>query len=354
VPDSDRAASPLLEARRLTVGYGGPRGGGCPVLRDVDLRLKPGELVGLFGANGSGKSTLLRTLAGLQRPLAGAIRLGGRGADAFSPRQRARMVSVVLTGHHAVPRTRVDQLVAIGRHPYTNWTGLLTDADRAAVDDALRSTRMDHFKDRTLDRMSDGERQRAMIARAVAQNAPSMLLDEPTAFLDLPGKAEILRLLRDLAHERGLAILLSSHDLSFLLRVADRCLVMDGAGAIHDGAPEDLVLDGTIGRVFDRPGVRFNEDSGLMEIDRPSRGSVALQGSGRARSWTAGALGRRGFAVNPPTGPPVAEVDVDVRGGSTRWILRAGSERTEARSIAELLERLEETTANKQQPETKD
>lgn len=320
--DSDLNDTPILEAQNLRIGYG--QSGECPVLDGIDLKLGRGEFVGLFGANGSGKSTLLRTLAGLQPALSGEIQLNGLPADTFSPRRRAHWVSVVLTGQNVIPRTKVEQLVALGRQPYTNWAGMLTPSDRKAVDEALSSTHMESFRDRSLDQMSDGERQRAMIARAVAQATPLMLLDEPTAFLDLPGKAEILGLLRDISHRRNLAILLSSHDLSLLLRVADRCLLIDRKGRIHNGAPEDLVLNGTIAEVFDRRGIRFNEESGHMEVERQNKGNIVLIGEGLASQWTARALQRSGFAVNEPNQPYFARVEVSGAVGEFSWRFEKG------------------------------
>lgn len=193
-----------------------------PLLEQVDVAFARGELTGLVGRNGTGKSTLLRAIAGLHKPLAGRILIDGRPLR----RLDARLIAFVSTEKVSVDNLRVADVVGLGRAPYTDWLGTLTDDDRGYVDRALHLVGMQAFADQPLQRLSDGERQRVMIARALAQQTPIILLDEPTAFLDLPNKYEICLLLRTLAHDQGRTILFSTHDLGLALEFCDTLAIL--------------------------------------------------------------------------------------------------------------------------------
>jgi iron complex transport system ATP-binding protein len=239
-----------LTAEQLIPGY---EDGVRPFAHPLDLALGAGTLVALLGANGAGKSTLLRTLSGLQKPLGGAV--WHHPADGPPVRldmqpsaARARVCSVVLT-ERADAELRVYDLVALGRFPYRSWTGGLSAHDHAHIARALTLTETAALAARPLYRLSDGERQRVYIARAIAQDAPIMLLDEPSAFLDYPHRVGLMRLLRDLAWEQGTAVLVSTHDLETALRFADRAWLLHD-GAIADDVPEALALDGALHRAF--------------------------------------------------------------------------------------------------------
>lgn len=236
-----------VEARDLAVGYRRH-----PVLTGVDLRVAGGELVCLLGANGSGKSTLLRTLVGVQAPLAGEVRIGGEPLARMSRDERARRVAVVLTEPLEAGLLTARDVVALGRYPHTDWTGRLRPADDAAVDRALRATGTWGFADRRVTELSDGERQRVMIARALAQEPELVVLDEPTAFLDVTGRVEVTLLLRELAADRGIAVLASTHDLHLALRTADRLLLVDRGGRLVGGTGEELLGSGVLAATFDR------------------------------------------------------------------------------------------------------
>lgn len=304
------SAAAALAAEGLAVGYRGRRRRSRVVLAGLDLALPAGALTCLLGPNGSGKSTLLRTLAGMQPPLAGRACLGGDDVVALEPRERARRLAVVLTDQVDSGLLTAGDLVALGRFPYTTWDGRLGASDRAAVAWALAATGAAPLAGRRVDELSDGERQRVLIARALAQQPAVLALDEPVAFVDVPRRLELLRLLRDLAHECGLAVLLTTHDLDLALHTADILWLVepakgevevegsDGAGAcVHVGAPEDLALSGVIGRAFAGDGVTFDPLRGTVVADTVPLASVHVAGDGPPAIWAARGLEREGLAV---------------------------------------------------------
>lgn len=215
-----------LKIENLTTGYGDKT-----VSCGLEAVVQPGVLTCLLGENGAGKSTLLRTIAGLQPPLGGRVLLctdGGPVTDTatLSRSARSRLISVVLTEHPDMQMVTAGELVGMGRLPYTGFFGGLTAADRQLVDQAMELTGTQRFASRQINSLSDGERQKVMIAKALAQQTPVILLDEPTAFLDYPSKVEMMVLLRRLAREEGLTILLSTHDIDLALRHGDCFLTL--------------------------------------------------------------------------------------------------------------------------------
>ena len=261
--------APLLEARDLSVGYGGRRR--TVVLSAVNAALRRGECVALLGPNGSGKSTLLRTLAGLQRPLAGSILLNGGDLAQLSPGEVARTLSVVLTDPIDAAQLTAWEVVALGRSPHAGFSGRLSEADREIVRGALLAASAAALAARPVQDLSDGERQRVMIARALAQQPRLILLDEPTAFLDLEARAEIARLLRSLAtgeadsEPRG--ILITSHDFDLALQLADQLWLIQRDGGLTIGTPEQLSASGALADLFSHSAVRFDAQSGRFELD---------------------------------------------------------------------------------------
>lgn len=285
----------LLQTEDLSIGYSSPRRPARVVAAHLNLHLKRGELVCLIGANGTGKSTLMRTLCGLQRPLAGRVVVGGEDLHTLPLERIATHLSIVLT--ERAPLGAVDgyTLVSLGRTPHLAWHGRHTEADQARIRWALEAVGGWHLADQLVDEVSDGERQKLFIARALAQETPLMLLDEPTAFLDLPRRVEITRLLRRLAHESGQAVLLSTHDLDLALRSADRLWLIAAGGQIQCGAPEDLVLQGALARAFQAEGVEFDVSSGTFRLAHPRGAEIAVIGSGLRAEWLRRALVRVGY-----------------------------------------------------------
>ncbi|MDB5104704.1 MAG: transporter related [Fibrobacteres bacterium] len=297
---SPAAAAPILRTENLSVGYraarSADRGGDRRVLSGLDLDLHPGELVCLLGPNGAGKSTLLRTLAGLQAPLEGRLLLDGRDASTLSAEAWARRTAIVLTERIEAGNLSVFALAALGRHPHTGWSGRMSEADRTAVRRGLEDAGAWDLRHRVFDELSDGEKQRVMLARALAQEPALLLLDEPTAFLDLPRRVETMRILRVLARERGRAILLSTHDLDLALRAADRIWLVPPGGPVRTGLPEDLALAGAFGSVFDQGDVAFDLATGQFRIHGHPLRTAALSGDAVLVFWTARALERLGYA----------------------------------------------------------
>lgn len=210
----------IISLSQLSVGYTLSH----PVISDIDLELKSGQLSCLIGENGIGKSTLLKTLTGFLPKLKGSVLFDNRDITSFSQRELARQVSIVLTHKPDVQNLIIEEIIGLGRSPYTGFFGRLRIDDRVVVNDAIATMGIEKLRGRMIQTLSDGERQKVMIAKALAQETPVILLDEPTAFLDFPSKAETFQSLQRMAHERDKLILLSTHDLELAVRFADSLL----------------------------------------------------------------------------------------------------------------------------------
>ena len=210
----------VISLSQLSVGYSSSH----PVISDINLELKSGQLACLIGENGIGKSTLLKTLTGFLPKLNGSLLLDNRDIESFSQRELARQVSIVLTQKPDVQNLTIEEIIGLGRSPYTGFFGRLRAEDRKVVDDAIATMGIEKLRGRMIQTLSDGERQKVMIAKALAQETPVILLDEPTAFLDFPSKAETFQSLQRMAHERDKLILLSTHDLELAVRFSDSLL----------------------------------------------------------------------------------------------------------------------------------
>ena len=250
----------------LSIGYN-TRQGERVVGRDLTESILSGELTCLLGENGVGKSTLLRTLSGFQPKLAGDIMIQGRRLEDFPPRELAKMIGVVLTEKPDVGQMTATDLVSMGRSPYTGFWGTLDDEDRQIVDEALGLVGIEDLKDRQVTTLSDGERQKVMIAKALAQQTPVIYLDEPTAFLDYPSKVEMLLLLRRISREANKTVFLSTHDVELALQVADRLWLMDRHDGLHVGTPEVLAGDGCLSRFIERgEGIHFDTKTLTIKV----------------------------------------------------------------------------------------
>lgn len=248
--------NPVLRIGRLVTGYAAGRHR-TVIAQGLSASLAEASVTALIGPNGAGKSTLLRTVASLQPALGGDISWLGRPLADYSVRELARVIAVVLTTRPAAEGLTARQVVELGRLPYTGFGGRLTEKDHAVVDDVMSLTETAAFAPRPLASLSDGERQRVMIAKALAQQTPAILLDEPTAFLDFPGKVGLLRLLCDLAQRCGKTILLSTHDLELTFQMVGRLWLLSSEGII-EGTPRELAGNGSLGHFFTAPGVSFD------------------------------------------------------------------------------------------------
>jgi iron complex transport system ATP-binding protein len=248
--------SNTILSANISIGYGGKKP--VTIADTISLALKKGMLTALIGANGIGKSTLLRTLSGLQKPLKGEIILGGKNLNSYFPVTLAQQLSLVLTESPTAGNLTVFELVALGRQPYTNWLGSLSPDDIAKVNEALTLTQTLHLADKKYYEISDGQLQNVMIARALAQDTPIIILDEPTTHLDLPHKVSLLRLLKKLASEQNKCIIFSTHDLDLAIQMADELLVMK-KGSLIQGSPDDMVNSGIINTLFDDDTLVFDK-----------------------------------------------------------------------------------------------
>ena len=242
----------MIELKELTLGYGQRT-----LLETVNARITGGQLVALLGRNGTGKSTLLRAMMGLEKPQSGEITLQGKNIASLKPEKLARNISFVTTDKVRIANLRCKDVVALGRAPYTNWIGRMQDADREIVAWSLASVGMSDYARRTMDKMSDGECQRIMIARALAQQTPVILLDEPTSFLDLPNRYELCSLLARLAHDEGKCILFSTHELDIALSLADSIALIDPPQLVCLPTDE-MRRSGCIERLFKNQCVSFD------------------------------------------------------------------------------------------------
>ena len=256
----------MIQIENLSIGYLYKKHHRV-VASDINAKIYPGELTCLLGANGVGKSTLLRTLSAFQSKLAGNILIEGKEIDAYTDKQLARVISVVLTEKCDLRNMLVSELIGLGRSPYTGFWGTLSKEDEAIVEQAAHLVGIDHLLRRMVHTLSDGERQKVMIAKALAQETPIIFLDEPTAFLDFPSKIEMMQLLLRLSRENGVTV----------------------------GTPEDLALDGSLCRFFHRKGVQFNPARGIYEVAYDYTEQLRLTGEGQRRAMVEKALRRNGI-----------------------------------------------------------
>lgn len=250
----------MIELKKLTLGYGQRT-----LLEAVNAHITGGQLVALLGRNGTGKSTLLRAMMGLEKPRSGEIILQGKNIASLKPEKLARNISFVTTDKVRIANLRCKDVVALGRSPYTNWLGQLQGEDLERVDNAMRLVGMSGYADKTMDKMSDGECQRIMIARALAQDTPVILLDEPTAFLDLPNRYELCLLLKKLAQEEKKCVLFSTHDLDIALLLCDSIMLIDNPQMYTLPTPE-MVASGHIERLFRNESVTFDAQEMRVRI----------------------------------------------------------------------------------------
>lgn len=261
---------------------------------DLNLRLYTGEVTCLLGLNGAGKSTLLRTLCGFQQPLAGSIYLQGKPLETFSQADFSLTVGVVLTEKTNAGGITAYELVSLGRHPYTGFFGRLHENDHRVIQASLEAVGIAHKANNRVAELSDGEKQKVMIAKTLAQECPIILLDEPTAFLDVTSRIETMVLLRKLAVEQGKAILLSTHDMDMAIQMGDCFWLLDKQKPVASGIPEDLILDGTFGSFFEKEGILFDKTTGKLNTAIPTK-RIGIEGDFILSYWMGNALIRNGY-----------------------------------------------------------
>ena len=281
----------LIHTQALHIGYSDSR-----VLQsDLNLAVRPGEIVSLMGQNGVGKTTFLKTIHGLLPPVSGAIWLGDKPLQKLSRLEIAQQCALVLTEKPPGLHLSVMELIAMGRHPYSNWLGLLSTADKQAIEKAISQTRIEYIAEKKLGELSDGQLQKVMIARALAQETDLIILDEPVAHLDLNNKIEVMFLLREIA-DQGVGILISTHDIQVTTQLSDQLWLFGFSGSAQTGLPEDLILNGEFEKILYLQHHRY--DLIHHRIRQSTAGPVIqLEGEEAITYWTEQALKRAGFQV---------------------------------------------------------
>lgn len=323
-----------IKIQNLSIGYVG-KNDVKVVAKNITATIFSGELTCLLGANGVGKSTLLRTLSAFQPKLDGEIFIEGKEISEFNDKQLSHVISVVLTEKPDIRNMTVDELVGLGRSPYTGFWGTLSKEDKEVVNHAIYLVGIDNLQGRMIQTLSDGERQKVMIAKALAQETPVIYLDEPTAFLDYPSKVEMMQLLFKLSRETDKTIFLSTHDLELALQIADKLWLMDKQQGVRIGAPEDLSLDGSLGSYFARKGIVFDLETGLFRVENDYTRKIRLKGEGVRFMMVSKALKRIGIQGNDKV-----EDEDFVEICSDRYILHQSDKTTECMTIADLLNEL--------------
>lgn len=296
----------ILSLESVIIGYKSGRTGKS-ILPPLTASAGKGELIAVIGRNGIGKSTLLRTIAGIQRPLGGEILYGNRQITDYSGMELAQNISYISTEVVKSGNMSVYELVALGRYPYTNWMGKIDAENHEAIVSALEKCSMIDFAGRLISELSDGERQRAMIARILAQDTGIMIMDEPTAFLDVSGRYEILHLMHDISRNSGKSIIFSTHDLQSAISQADKIwLILDDM--LVEGAPEDLMIKGVFDKLFNLSAVQFNSITGTFTFHTEERGTIYVKGEGSRKYWIEKAINRAGFLTSSSLTDPYISV----------------------------------------------
>lgn len=324
----------LLTTHHLSVGYNGQDS----LFRDLNLSLAGGELVCFMGPNGIGKSTLIRTLAGLQKPLSGTVTYGKPGETKTTDRDDIpKKVAVVLTDKVNAINLTVQELVTYGRYPHLPWSLTLTEEDKRIIEQSIQSLHINHLLSKKLFELSDGQLQMAMIARALAQDCEIILLDEPTAHLDLNNRLEIMNLLRKIVRESNRAILVSTHELDLTLQTADRIWLSGNDQNMLTGTPEDLVLDGSLDSIFQFKGFDLKTGKVKQEVYRKLR--VNLTGQGHEYLWTRNALQRSGYEI--VVSNYQCEIKVVVTDRKVTWQIHSAESSGSVDTINRLLQHLQ-------------
>lgn len=325
-----------IRLRDLSIGYS-DKHNTKRVAEHLNASIHSGELTCLLGTNGVGKSTLLRTLSAFQPPLGGTIDLLDRPLSTYDDRQLATVIGVVLTEKSDIRNMTVEELVGLGRSPYTGFWGTLKEGDRRIVHEAIARVRIEPLTQRMVHTLSDGERQKVMIAKALAQETPIIFLDEPTAFLDFPSKVEVMQLLHNLTHTLQKTVFMSTHDLELALQIADKIWLMDRTNGIAIGTPEDLSLEGKLSSFFSRKGITYDTETGFFRIDTDYRREIHLHGHGSRYAMVRKALQRNGIRADRHVADDSLHIDTTGSAGDPFVIHRADGSTQSATNIEALL-----------------
>jgi len=291
----DTESNKIILLESLRIGYAAGKHT-KELIPPITASSDSGELIAVIGRNGIGKSTLLRTLTGLQESLGGRMFLNNKNICEYNRMDLARKIGYISTEIVRASNMTVFNLVSLGRFPHTNWLGRIDRASQIAIENSLEKTGLTALRKRNISELSDGERQKAMISRVLAQDTDIMIMDEPTAFLDISSKYEIINLMLELTRE-GKTIIFSTHDFNIAVNQADKIWIMLDSGLL-EGAPEDLMLGGSFDHLFESAIVEFNSDDGSFIFMREPRGNICISGEGMIRKWTERAVIRAGYNVS--------------------------------------------------------
>lgn len=255
---------PYFEARDLAIGYHG-----VPVIRDISLQIQKGEIVALIGPNGAGKSTFLKTIARELTPISGQVFLEGREISSYSYRELSQKMAVILTERIKVELTTCRDIVATGRYPYTGRLGVLRHEDEQIVDEAMQTVHALDLSERDFTAISDGQRQRILLARAICQDPELILLDEPTSFLDVRHKLDLLSILTRMARKKNITVIMSLHEIDLAEKVADKIITVKGDTLFGCGAPAEIFDEERIRKLYDIDNGFFDPLFGSIELKKP-------------------------------------------------------------------------------------
>lgn len=293
----------ILKADHLNVGYHKKS-----VISNIDLNAVRGQVVCLLGPNGAGKSTILRTLSGLLAPISGTVEISGESLAKIKQKALSRKLSLVLTEQVSPAMTTVHALVAMGRTPYTDFIGRLSDEDHKVIDEALVTVGAGNLRERFFSELSDGEKQKVMIARALVQEPELMILDEPTSHLDIRHKIEVIRILQRLSNEKNITCILSLHDIDLAIKGCQTVVLVNDGKIVDFGTPEEIVKNGVIGQLYHIGGAEYNELTGSVELKGADRNDVFVVAGNGSGIPVYRALARNGYGI---TGGVLHENDRD-------------------------------------------
>ncbi|UXX78091.1 ABC transporter ATP-binding protein [Reichenbachiella carrageenanivorans] len=319
-----------LHINDLSVGYATKT-----IAKDINLTLGGGKLVCLLGQNGVGKSTLLRTLSNLQAPLSGNIHLGEKDIESLDRRELATKLGIITTEKIGMSNMTVRELVALGRYPYTNWIGQESEEDTQKIEEAISRCRINYIEQSKLAAISDGQFQKAMVARVLAQDTDIILMDEPTAHLDVVNRVEMFQLLQAIKNETGKSILISTHELDLSMQFADELWLMNFNAPILTGTPEDLGLSGEIEKVFFHEEFILDSRTGQVKLKLQPEKEYHVVGEEKPAQWVQKALERKGYGLSIDG----EVIVVETKAQRLHWKVGA----MEGHTIAHLLEVLEQS-----------
>ena len=320
----------ILEAVDLSIGYGEKI-----VSRDINLMVTKGQMVCLLGQNGVGKSTLMKTLAGLIDSLSGAITIDGKDLQSLTRFNLAKKISIVTTEKVVAPGLSVMDILMAGRYPHQGLLGNIVPEDFKQIDRAIEQTRIAYLLDKKMHELSDGQRQKVMIARALVQNGDLILLDEPTAHLDMSNRLEVMNLLKEITSEQGKTLLISTHELSLATQFSDRLWLMDFGKPIIEGTPEDLALSGELSDIYHHSAFDFDIKTGRIIASKQSLGNVTIEASSDVSFWINSAIERNRIKF----GEKVI-IEGEMGKNSLKWTVSTKNNSYKGVSIDELIKHL--------------